>query len=260
MKKIMQNARAGVAAGLIGILGACQYVPLGNDKAIYGSGTGLDDGSKTPFVVPTINHSGYILAPFESDKRQEGEFPLMFVPYKRTNPKNSETLLVKDEVTEKWGRWDLESPNVFVGVPYFVGEGENRKQVREVVFKDIKAKISEQQERANLEVRNYTNANLLEKIPTLLLDTDNNPETPREEFYAPRTIEGGMTKERLLIPKKAVKKPLGTESGEIRLRTRDGEFMYVLKEITSAEYNGRTESTGTNKASNLEEGIVEIVP
>ncbi len=266
---LLSKLRNVTATSALVLAAGCQYVPLGNDTAVYGSRLGVKDGAKNPFIVPTINHSGYILSPHMSERRIEGEFPLVFWPYKRTDPKNPETLLVKDEVTPKWGRWDLETPNVFVAEPYFVGEGANKKPVKEIRFKDIKAHVSTSTTNDNLGVRNYTHHDLTERIPTIWLDTDNNEETPMEQFYAPRTVERGLTKERLLISVDKTKRPIGTETGQIRLRVKEdveGAVIYRLREMQTKEYIDRpvTNPVETTGPKNTVEAIgtgasVEII-
>lgn len=244
LNKLRQNARRialGATLGLAALAG-CSVTPLKNDRLLYGSELGEVSSSKAPYSVPFITHSGLDLVPeIGLGQPKNGELGFVFQGYNSIRDNN-----VWINIDRKNKTFTFESEDFFVVAPYMIPASGTTpaKPATQVFFKregtyGLGAKITGIRRVGDhkLGLGNITQENLEYGIPIVGIDTDRNPDTPNEDFYAPSIINKD-TKDieaRLLIPVDEAMDSVNPNTGQLKLTTLPGRI-FVIKPKNYEDY------------------------
>ncbi len=232
----MRKSLASIVLGSsLALTPSCTYLrPEG--KPIYDSmvdGVNQNDGR---YSIPSINLSGIgSVQPEFSDLVADGELPIIFKPLGKG------TKIVKDRtpLRDADKRWSLETESIYVTPAYIVGD----KIATEATFETggrfgIPVKVSRSLE-SGMYTRTFDQGDHKYSVETMLIDTDRDPKTPKEEFYFPVVRDDkGKIIATLMINASRAKEVVDWQTGQLTLRTAPGDIHY-LKAIPSEEYLSR---------------------
>lgn len=235
----MRKSLASIVLGsTLALTPSCTYLrPEGNP--IYDSMVDSVNQNDGRYSIPSINLSGVgSVQPELSDLVVEGELPIIFKPLGKG------TKIVKDRTPkeDELKRWSLETESIYVTPAYIVGD----KLATEATFEiggrfGIPVEVSRSLG-SGMYTRTFDQRDHKYFVKTMLIDTDRNPKTPKEEFYFPvvRDDKGNITAT-LMINASRAKEVIDWQTGQLTLRTAPGDIHY-LKAIPSTEYSNRKKS------------------
>lgn len=239
----MRKSLASIILAGSALLSSCTYLrPEG--KPIYDSMVDNVNQNDGRYAIPALNLSGVgLVQPEISDFLVDGELPIIFKPLGKG------TKIVKDRTPkeDELKRWSLETESIYVTPAYIVGD----KLATEATFEiggrfGIPISVDNKVDRSGLYTKTFDQSNHKYFVKTMLIDTDRDPKTPKEEFYFPvvRDNEGKITAT-LMINSSRAKEVVDWQTGQLTLRTAPGDIHY-LKSIPTVNFEARGKSNKTN--------------